>query len=322
MIWLTWRLQRFETALATVALAAGAAVLLLTGSALLSSFDQLGIPACLNGAGDRVACTNAISAFTDQATSAQQMLTWLAFVPTLLGVLLAAPLILELEDRSYQLAWTQTVTRRRWTLARIGLPAAAGILGTAVIAGLGSWWMQPIDRVVGPLEPGSFDLQGIVPIAYMFLAFSITTCAGVLLKRTLPALGLGVTAAVAIHLAMQQVLRYRLVAPITAIWSSGPAPFKPQDWLLTGGRTASYTYVDAAGRRLSLDQVNALCGSVTGQTKDAWSSCLQAHKLGELIQYQPPERFWPLQSIESGLIVIVAAALLGVAVWWLTRRIA
>jgi hypothetical protein len=56
------------------------------------------------------------------------------------------------------------------------------------------------------------------------------------------------------------------------------------------------------------------------QSKDGWSSCLQAHHLGELVRWQPPTRFWELQSIETALVVGVALALVLVTAWWLRSR--
>ncbi|HEV2027989.1 MAG TPA: hypothetical protein VGS16_05575 [Candidatus Dormibacteraeota bacterium] len=322
MIWLTWRQQRFEAALAAVVIALGIGVLVLTRQAIIADINALGIPDCLRGLGDNNACSNAYQAFKDNFASQQPLLGALTYLPVLVGVVLAASVAVEMEQGTYRLAWAQSVTRERWMLTRFGLPLLFGIAITGLVAAITSWWMQPANQVQGALRPGSFDVQGLLPPAYMVLAFAITVAAGVVLRRTVPAVGLGMVAGIGTHLAVQFWLRANFVAPMSSVWMSGAAPYGPRDWVVQGGAGASsYLYVDSAGRQLSYEQVQAVCGQVTdAQSKGAWSSCLQAHHLGELVRWQAPTRFWELQSIETALVVGIALALLLVTVWWLRRR--
>jgi hypothetical protein len=322
LIWLTWRQQRFEAGLALVVLAVGVAVLLLSRQAITADINALGIPACLGGLGDNTACSSAYQAFKDNFSAQQTLLGALTYLPVLIGVVLAASIAAEMEQGTYRLAWAQSVTRGRWTLTRIGLPILFGLAITGLTAGMTSWWMQPANQVQGPLRPGSFDVQGLLPPAYMLLAFAVTVAGGVLWRRTVPAVGLGIVAVVGIHLAVQAWLRPNFMTPISYLWVSGSAPYGAQDWVVQGGAGAgSYVYVDAAGRQLSSEQVQSICGQVVdAQSKDAWSSCLQAHHLGELVKWQPPSRFWEFQAIESTLVVGLALALLLLTVWWLRSR--
>jgi hypothetical protein len=321
MIWLTWRQQRFETVLALAVMVAGTAALLWTGQQVVANFNQLRIPACLQGIGDRSACADAIRAFTDNVTAEQSLLSWLSYLPVLIGVLLAASITLEMEQGSYRLAWAQSVTRGHWTLVRLAIPILVGVAVSAGFAALGSWWMQPLDRVEGALRPGSYDVQGVVPIAYLLLAFAITVAAGVLTRRTVPAIAGGVTAAIVIHLIVQTWLRPRFMAPISRIWISGPSPVSPQDWVITGPGTTTYLYVDRAGSYFSIDQVNAICTVPTSaSSKTAWASCLQSHGLGELVLFHPAARFWAFQGIEAGVLLAIVLVLLGLTAWWLSAR--
>ena len=322
MIWLTWRQQRFEAALAAAAIALGIAVLVLTRQAIIADINALGIADCLRGLGDGNTCSNAYQAFKDNFNSQQTLLGALIYLPTLVGVVLAASVAVEMEQGTYRLAWAQSVTRGRWMLSRIGLPLLFGVAITGLIAAMTSWWMQPANQIQGALRPGAFDVQGLLPPAYMVLAFAITIAAGVVARRIVPAVGLGIVAGIGAHLAVQGWLRANFVAPMSSIWMSGPSPYGPRDWVVQGGAGASsYLYVDSTGRQLSYEQVQAVCGQVTdAQSKGAWSSCLQAHHLGELVKWQPPTRFWELQSIETALVVGIALALLLVTAWWLRSR--
>ena len=49
-------------------------------------------------------------------------------------------------------------------------------------------------------------------------------------------------------------------------------------------------------------------------------SCLAAHGYRGYLTYQPASRFWTFQCIETGIFVVLAAALLGVTFWVLKRR--
>jgi hypothetical protein len=45
-----------------------------------------------------------------------------------------------------------------------------------------------------------------------------------------------------------------------------------------------------------------------------------AHGYQGYVTYQPASRFWTFQGIETGIFVVLAAALLGVTFWVLNRR--
>jgi hypothetical protein len=49
-------------------------------------------------------------------------------------------------------------------------------------------------------------------------------------------------------------------------------------------------------------------------------SCMAAHGYRGYVTYQPASRFWAFQGIETGIFVVLAAALLGVTFWVLKRR--
>src|SRR5712672_1994999 len=77
--------------------------------------------------------------------------------PMLIGALLAAPIALEIEQGTYRLAWTQSVTRSRWALVRLGAPILVGLGIGSLVAAISSWSMEPVNQVQGALRPGSFD---------------------------------------------------------------------------------------------------------------------------------------------------------------------
>ena len=125
MIWVAWRQQRTETLIAVAVLALLAALFVPTGLEMASRYDDDGLAACSAATGDD-GCRQAIQAFTARFDSLMGLLPWLNLLPGVIGVALAAPLLLELESGTYRLAWTQSVTRRRWLAVKLGLTSARG----------------------------------------------------------------------------------------------------------------------------------------------------------------------------------------------------
>ena len=102
--------------------------------------------------------------------------------------------------------------------------ALAGLLGLML-----TWWASPIDTVnMNRFAPGVFDQRGIVTIGYAALALGVT--AGVLIRRTLPAMATTLVAFVAARLAMTYWVRPHLSAPARsdmALRSADDLSFEP-----------------------------------------------------------------------------------------------
>ena len=116
-----------------------------------------------------------------------------------------APLLArELESGTYRLAWTQTVTRRRWLSVRVALVGVAALAVAGLASWLVSWWFAPLDAVnMNRFDPSVFTARGVVAIGYAGFAFALGVAAGALTRRTLPAMAttlLGFVAArIAVH---------------------------------------------------------------------------------------------------------------------------
>jgi hypothetical protein len=143
-------------------------------------------------------------------------------LPAVLGVFWGAPLVArEVEAGTHRLAWTQSVSRTRWLAAKLGLGTLAAMLAAAALAAIVTWWCAPIDaaldagrrfegiRSVSRMEPPMFIARGVAPIGYAAFAFVLGATAGLLLRRTVPAMAVTLVAFVAVQLAMP-VLRAQL----------------------------------------------------------------------------------------------------------------
>src|SRR5689334_19718688 len=120
MTWLSWRQQRTEALIAAALLALLAVLLIPTGIQAASAYHHDGLASCL-GNNPSAACGNAVESFTSRFESLRHVTDWFTLIPGLVGVLLAAPFILDLEHGTYRLAWTQSITRRRWIAGKLGI---------------------------------------------------------------------------------------------------------------------------------------------------------------------------------------------------------
>jgi len=183
MTWLVWRQYRAQAAIAAVLLATAAAVILADGFQIASHWHSI-----------LVRCSGNSTCLEQQAPLVNGVVSDLPYlsliVPAVLGMLWGAPLVAhELEARTSDFAWTQSVTRTRWLTVKAGwLLLAAAACGGAITA-LTTWWSGPANaRFASAFEPGHFDTQGIVPIGYAVFAMALGIAAGTVARRTLPAI--------------------------------------------------------------------------------------------------------------------------------------
>ncbi len=309
MIWLTWRQQRTETLLAAALVALLAAVLVPTGLHVATIYDRDGIAACLGHQSS--GCANAFVAFNNSTQSMSVLTGWIKFVPGVLAILLAAPFVAELEQGTFRLAWTQSITRRRWLLTKLGLITLAALTTGLILTALLTWWRNPLDHFHGRLDPDGFDLEGTVPLAYMLFAVGCVTAAGAFVRRTLPAIGIGLVSFVAARLCIAAWLRPHYLHPLSATWSpTQTGPELRSQWVLSQAQT------DAHGHPLT-NAVSIVQDCTQGlPARLATGSCLQQHGLYLHAVYQPAGRFWAFQGIETGIFVVLGLTLLGLAGWW------
>jgi len=314
MTWVTWRQYRYQGALAAALFAALAVVLLISGLHAAQVW-QSALAGCMKGN----ACGNlslGSSAFTTLivATSA---------VPLLPGLFWGAPALAhELETGTIQFAWTQSVTRRHWLAVRTGwLLLAAAVIAGAVSA-LVTWWSGPDNALLADaFQANRFDITDIVPAGYAIFAMALGVCAGALLRRTLPAMAVTLAGFVAMRALIAQWLRPHYMTPVTVYYKLTAN---------VAGPTGSYLSVNqgvvgpngappAAGLgnyTFNGSPVPAVCQKAIQNP----APCMTAHGYRAYLTYQPASRFWAFQGIETGIFVVLAAALLGVTFWVLRRR--
>ena len=193
MKWVAWRQHRSELTAASLLTLLVAAVLLLTGTSLHHSFTSSGASACVDSpiSNRAASCDEAISGFIGGSYQSvvNFIVPWMNLLPALAGAFLGAPLLArEFEHGTWQLAWTQTITRRRWLVVKLITVLAAIVLLSVVVTVAYTWWRSPVDRIDGRFAPEAFDSEGLLPAAYATFAFSLGLTAGLLLRRVIPAM--------------------------------------------------------------------------------------------------------------------------------------
>jgi hypothetical protein len=315
VIWLSWRQQRLESLLMAGLLVLAAALLVPLGLHMASAYSG-GAAACVSHmAASGAGCGGIVSDFLHRFEHAGPIVPWLNFLPGLFGVLFAAPLVLELEQGTFRLSWTQSVTRRRWLTAKLAMIYGSGLLAALVLTLLMTWWRQPLDSIQGRMEPNVFDFEGIVPYAYTLFAISLVLALGIFTRRVIVATGGGLLAFFALRIGIQTWLRQHYLAPVKIVWkpgTTGPTNLD-RSWNLLSGPS------DAHGHPLQgADRILGLCMNAPKQQMER---CLNTHHVFNVAVYQPASRFWLFQGIETAIFAGLATTLLLAAAWWLRHRI-
>ena len=182
-----------------------------------TAFGQDGLVTCL-ARGQGTGCRAAIQAFTDRFGSEVNIAFWsaLLILPGLIGVLVGAPLIArELEYGTWRLAWSQTVPRARWLTVKLALVTGGLVVFGAAMTALITWYRAPMDRLTGHFLPNIYDFEGLVLTAYILCAFGFAVLAGLLLRRSIPAMVAAFIPWLAIRLVVEFLLRPHFQAPLT-----------------------------------------------------------------------------------------------------------
>ena len=291
MIWVSWRQHRGQAIACLAVLAALAVYAILLGTSMRTAFDHDALTACL-ARSQGTACPAAIQAFTNRFGSEVNIAFWsvVLIVPGLIGVLVGAPLIArELEYGTWRLAWSQTVPRARWLAVKLALVTGGLIVLGAAMTAVITWYRAPMDRLTGHLQHNIYDFEGLVLTAYILCAFGFAVLAGLLIRRSIPAMVAAFIPWLAIRLVVEFVFRDHFLAPLTTTANC------------MRGCGEGIGFVPQATGRIG-DLVLSINGNV--------------------VTYQPADRFWPFQFIKAGIFVALTVAALGTTIWLLHRRAA
>jgi hypothetical protein len=324
MTWLVWRQHRGEALIASLGLGMLAAVLIISGTQIASSFHALGVATCV--AHPNLPNCGAIeSGFAEPYSLLTSALPWLKLLPALVAMLVGAPLVArEIEQGAHRLVWTQSVTRWRWLAAKLGLVLLGCLLLSAILTALLTWWRAPFDQLYGRFDPQGFEFEGVAPLGYMLFAVALAILAGTLLRHSIPAMVVTLVGFAAVRLGIETYARPNYQMPIAQTWDAlaQPPHIDVQAWQIEGG------WIDLSGKQVAADHVLAACnasgGNVTAvgpePSHNAFLQCVHAHNWLSFVTYQPAARFWLFQGIEAAIFLALAGVCIALTFWWVRGR--
>ncbi|HET9016596.1 MAG TPA: hypothetical protein VFN57_13435 [Thermomicrobiaceae bacterium] len=354
MVRLTWLQFRVQTFVVLAALALVAIAVVLTEPQLAHIRSLVATPCETPGS-----CVPALIAASSTDIPLQMLLsgTMLA-APALLGIFWGAPLVArELESGTFRLIWTQSVSRRRWLAVKLGVVGLASAAAAGLLSLLVTWWFGPIDLVnANRFDPAVFDVRGIVPVGYALFAFAVGVTAGVLIPRVLPAMAVSLAVYVGVRVVMTFWVRPHLLPPVrqrlpfvmapgigmarttTGLALIAPTPKLPNAWVYAN------VVVDQTGHAPSTAFLQSACPSLAGGLSGAGpiaqvggahtapgpgarpglQACVSAvaARFHQVVTYQPADRYWVFQGIETAIYVGLGLLLAGLCLWWVQRRVA
>ncbi|MDT0570938.1 ABC transporter permease [Streptomyces sp. DSM 3412] len=231
--------------------------------------------------------------------------TVLTLAPALIGAWAGGALIArELESGTARLAWTQSVSPARWLATKLTVPAAVIVSGTVLLTLLNRLVWEREERLRHELGTrdwfaySTFLGNGTLATAHALLALALGALAGLLLRRSLPALAAGVAGVAAVMVTLRTV-RHQLW-PVETLVSKTP----DRGWT---GELIDRGLVTTSGERVS----DAACEEIT---------CGRTDVAAHYADFHPSSHFWPLQLVESAIVLTLAAVLVWAAFHLLRRR--
>jgi len=287
MIWVTWRQHRGMLIGLTAVYAAVSAFLLIAG--LKAHHAYAAVASCHPAISD--ACNTLNNNFgSTYWTMANTTGIFMNLLPALVGAFTGAQILAaELETGTFRYAWTQGIGRIRWTIAKLTLLAVVITVLSWAFSQLFAWFYDPfLGRSAGltVLAEGVFDTRGIDFAARTLVAFTIGAFLGMLIRRTVPAMAATLGVYLGLKLLVWLVLREDY--PV-AINTSGAVPLNTQQ-----SAPATMPWI--------------LKTWTVGTTN--WT------------RYIPVSRFWPMQFIESGWLLLLSVLLIAATVHLVRRRAA
>lgn len=323
LAWVTWRQHRLAVAGVLVLLGGVSLLLLFTGLAMHHEYHSLGLDRC--GTLDGPRCQSQLATFQqDYGVWTDHLPQLLLFVPGLIGVFTGAPLVArELESGTFRFAWTQGRSRGQWIVTKLVL---LGVVLTALavsFSALFTWWYRPFDAIAGRMTPyGGYEVSGLVFAARTLFGFTLGTLAGLLVRRTVPAMAATAAAWIAATVLSMTYLRPLIRQPIVTLGRPAKGNVSRHGVPLNADVVGSWLQ-DPAGHHASFQHVEDQAIAANGgnvPTSADLDAYLTRHHYSQWVSYRPDGWFWHFQIIEAAGYASLAIVLAAATVLLLRRR--
>ncbi|MGV9318349.1 ABC transporter permease [Streptomyces sp. NPDC003660] len=218
----------------------------------------------------------------------------------------------ELESGTALMAWTQSVTPVRWLAVRLALPALVLTVGASLLVVLHRFAWEAPEAGTGGRPTWwalfTFHTNGPTIVAACLTALAAGALTGLLVRRTVPALGISVAAS-AVLLGGAHWLMPHLWTPVTEV-----APLRNGYPSLFTGVELSYGMVTRTGAHIPTPDCTA----------PGMDACLRLYErhggTGYYNTFHPASHYWPLQLTTSAVLLLVTVLLTTASFVVLRRR--
>ncbi|MFJ1957660.1 ABC transporter permease [Streptomyces microflavus] len=233
-------------------------------------------------------------------------------LPLLLALFIGAPLIAgDRENGTVQLVTTQSVTRRQWLIAKLGLAYTLALVSGLVLSAVFTWWWEPhrsfflSQWIEGPV----FDNTGpVLPAMLLFMTAAGITI-GTLVRRVLPAM----------------VVTFLFTVMAGFVWD---------EFRVLLGSTRMFTYpldTELPARFAESYEVDRWVGNANGElfgwgtcaeaTEKAQNACMKEHGIiNSVIEYIDYAQMAAMQWTAAGILLAGTAILTAFVLWRVSRR--
>ena len=336
MKWLIWRQHRYEI-LAMLLGAAFIAIGLVYGADYVPRIRaELGVDTCVPLPTTIANCAILSTRASDLVQPFRWLVLSLFFVPAVVGSFIGGPLFArDLERGTHRLAWTQSITRMRWSAAKLLSILGIGFVAAALIASVGGragvingvqtysfaqsvslYLAAPASVVTNPFQ--NFDFEGPAFVGYVLFAIAIAAFVGTLSRRILVGMFAGLLLFGVVRLGVYE-LRPNYEPPLAVVYSA--ATPTPQAQIPAGAWVVRADYVDIEGRVVPQERVRALLNAYRPLPPRFDTLAYMADN-GALqrVLYQPTDRYWRFQWTEGLLFFVLTVGFGAAALTLLNRR--
>ncbi|MGW1296528.1 hypothetical protein [Streptomyces sp. NPDC002533] len=239
--------------------------------------------------------------YTDRMLDLDRLLTYtglaLIALPAVIGAFVAGPMVArEWESNNVKSAWTQSSPPSAWLTARLAVTAALVVCGITLLSVVLTWSRSRLGNPYPAIwhDVSNFGASGTVPASGALMSLALGALAGLTLRRTVPAM--------AVSLFVSGLVTVVLHKLRDSLWPVVRDTFTHGDNYLWPDRAAivEWGWVTGGGDRLPAD----ICADPSLN----FEACLSERGVVHgYLDYHPASHYWPLQLVETGILLALAA---------------
>jgi hypothetical protein len=338
MNWFTWRQLRKQFLIFGLLLALFAALVIPTGIHYWHTYQEA-VATCVSHPATPSCKSLQDALFNTQADGFIRIAVVLGTfgLPILLGLFIGAPLLArEYEEGTNKLAWTQSVSRRKWLTIKLLWALGFALLYGVALAAFVTWWSHTLNSLNHfRFVQGHFETQGLMPVAYSLFFTAVGFTVGAWFRKTLLAFGITFGVFVVCMASFANWIRPHYMQPVTVKGDMGPGVMSkmiPEGaWILktyivdkNGKVTNDFSPQNMPEECQSLTQNMNVSNSGAAHVKvtgsDPVDDCLNEAGYRQAATFQPSYRYWDFQRVEAGIYLGMTVLVSAGAYWLVLKR--